>query len=75
MLIQRGIHNLMEARTAIAIAHRLYTIQDVDRIYVIHKGRIVEFGTHEELLALEGVYHRLYRLQYRSEEAQAIAAG
>jgi ATP-binding cassette subfamily B protein len=75
MLIQRGIHNLMEGRTAIAIAHRLSTIQDVDRIYVLHKGRIVEFGSHEELLALEGVYYRLYRLQYRSEEAQAIAAG
>jgi ABC-type multidrug transport system fused ATPase/permease subunit len=75
VLIQRGIHNLMEGRTAIAIAHRLSTIQDVDRIYVVHKGRIVEFGSHEELLALEGVYYRLYRLQYRSEEAPAIAAG
>jgi ABC-type multidrug transport system fused ATPase/permease subunit len=75
VLIQRGIHNLMEGRTAIAIAHRLSTIQDVDRIYVLHKGRIVEFGSHEELLALEGVYYRLYRLQYRSEQAPAIAAG
>jgi ABC-type multidrug transport system fused ATPase/permease subunit len=65
----------MEGRTAIAIAHRLSTIQDVDRIYVLHKGRIVEFGSHEELLALEGVYYRLYRLQYRSEQAHAIAAG
>jgi ATP-binding cassette subfamily B multidrug efflux pump len=75
VLIQRGIHNLMEGRTAIAIAHRLSTIQDVDRIYVLHKGRIVEFGSHEELLALEGVYYRLYRLQYRSEQTPAIAAG
>jgi len=75
VLIQRGIHNLMEGRTAIAIAHRLSTIQDVDRIYVLHKGRIVEFGSHEELMALEGVYYRLYRLQYRAEEAKAIAAG
>ena len=74
VLIQRGIHNLMEGRTAIAIAHRLSTIQGVDRIYVLHKGRIVEFGSHEELLALEGVYYRLYRLQYRLEEVQAIAA-
>jgi ABC-type multidrug transport system fused ATPase/permease subunit len=65
----------MEGRTAIAIAHRLSTIQDVDRIYVLHKGRIVEFGSHEELLSLEGVYYRLYRLQYRSEEAHAIAVG
>ena len=75
LLIQLGIHNLMEGRTAIAIAHRLSTIQDVDRIYVLHKGRIVEFGSHVELLGLEGVYYRLYRLQYRSEETHAIAAG
>jgi len=75
LLIQRGIHNLMEGRTAIAIAHRLSTIQDVNRIYVLHKGRIVEFGSHEELLGLEGVYYRLYRLQYRSEETHSIAAG
>jgi ATP-binding cassette subfamily B multidrug efflux pump len=75
VLIQRGIHNLMEGRTAIAIAHRLSTIQDVDRIYVLHKGRIVEFGTHDELMALEGVYHRLYRLQYRSEERKSAVAG
>lgn len=75
LLIQRGIHTLMEGRTALVIAHRLSTIQDVDRIYVLHKGRIVEFGSHEELLALEGVYYRLYQLQYRSEEAPAIAAG
>ncbi|MBW2694682.1 MAG: ABC transporter ATP-binding protein, partial [Deltaproteobacteria bacterium] len=67
--------NLMEGRTATAIAHRLSTSQDVDRIYVIHKGRIVEFGSHEELLGLEGVYYLLYRLQYRSEEPHAIAAG
>ncbi|HXV36961.1 MAG TPA: ABC transporter ATP-binding protein [Myxococcota bacterium] len=74
-LIQRGIHNLMQGRTAIAIAHRLSTIQDVDRIYVLHRGRIVESGSHEELLALGGVYHRLYRLQYRAEPARAAAAG
>jgi ATP-binding cassette subfamily B protein len=74
-LIQRGIHNLMEGKTAIVVAHRFSTIQDVDRIYVLHKGRIVESGTHDDLMLLEGVYHRLYRLQYRSEEARAIAAG
>jgi ATP-binding cassette subfamily B protein len=75
VLIQRGIHNLMEGKTAIVIAHRLSTIQDVDRIYVLHKGRIVEDGSHDDLMLLEGVYYRLYRLQYRSEQARAIAAG
>jgi ABC-type multidrug transport system fused ATPase/permease subunit len=64
----------MEGRTAIAIAHRLSTIQDVDRIYVLHKGRIVESGSHDELMELEGVYYRLYRLQYRSEQAHAAAS-
>jgi ATP-binding cassette subfamily B protein len=67
-LIQRGVHVLMEGRTALVIAHRLSTIQDVDRIYVLHKGRIVEFGSHEDLLEQRGVYHRLYHLQYQAQE-------
>ena len=74
-LIQAGIHVLMEGKTAIAIAHRLSTIRDVDRIFVLDGGRIVETGTHEELLALGGLYDRLYRLQIRSEESPAMAAG
>ena len=71
--IQRGIHALMEGKTAIAIAHRLSTIQDVDRIYVLHKGRVVEQGHHQELLAAQGVYHRLYQLQYSQEEGSGAA--
>ena len=55
------------------IAHRLSTIQDVDRIHVLHKGRIVESGSHDELLALGGVYHRLYRLQYQGQLRRAAA--
>lgn len=73
-LVQRGIHVLMERRTAIAIAHRLSTIRDVDRIYVLHRGRLVESGDHDELLAHGGVYQRLYRLQYAEQETTAAAA-
>jgi len=70
-LIQEGTHALLAGRTAIVIAHRLSTIQDVDRIHVLHKGRIVESGSHEQLLAIGGVYHRLYRLQYEGQERRA----
>jgi ATP-binding cassette subfamily B protein len=50
------------------IAHRLSTIQDVDKIVVLHKGQIREHGTHQELLALKGIYSRLYQLQYQAQE-------
>ena len=74
VLIQRGIHALMEGKTAIVIAHRLSTIRDVDRIYVLHRGRIVETGRHEELLASGGIYQRLHQLQYARPEGRAAAA-
>lgn len=63
-LIQGGLTELLKDRTAIIIAHRLATIQMVDRIIVLHKGLIVEQGTHAELLSKEGYYYRLYKLQY-----------
>jgi ATP-binding cassette subfamily B protein len=74
-LVQRGIRVLMEGRSAIAVAHRLSTIRDMDRIYVLHQGRIVESGRHTDLLRAGGVYHRLYLLQHEPEaEAGASLA-
>jgi ATP-binding cassette subfamily B protein len=64
LLVQRGLHALLEQRTAIVIAHRLSTIQDVDTIHVLHRGRLVESGSHAELLGRRGAYWRLYRLQF-----------
>jgi ATP-binding cassette subfamily B multidrug efflux pump len=68
LLIQDALHVLMAGRTTIAIAHRLSTIQDVDKILVLHKGQLRESGTHQELLAMRGIYYRLYQLQYKDEE-------
>jgi ATP-binding cassette subfamily B protein len=57
----------MTERSSIVIAHRLNTIRAVDRILVLDHGVLVEEGTHEQLLALRGQYHRLYELQYRDD--------
>jgi ATP-binding cassette subfamily B multidrug efflux pump len=73
MLIRDALRVLMESRTTIAIAHRLSTIQDMDRILVLHKGELRESGTHQELLARRGIYHRLYRLQFKGAESGAGA--
>ncbi len=63
MLIQNGLNKLVQGRTAIIIAHRLSTVKDVDRIYVVQDGEIKEVGRHEELIAEKGVYYKLYQLQ------------
>lgn len=70
-LIQRGMEALMAGRTSFIIAHRLSTIRRADRIVVIEDGRIVEMGTHAELLKLRGHYYRLYTQQFKYEKEQA----
>ncbi len=62
-LIQESLYRMRAGRTTIAIAHRLSTIQDADLILVVHQGRIVERGTHQQLLAQGGLYHKMYLLQ------------
>ncbi len=73
LLIQQAIQRMLKGRTSIVIAHRLSTIQRADKIIVMHKGKIREIGKHHELLAQQGIYYRLYQLQYKDQiEAQAI---
>jgi ABC-type multidrug transport system fused ATPase/permease subunit len=68
MLIQEGLKQLVKDRTSIIIAHRLSTIKNVDKILVLHQGCLVEQGNHAELIEQEGIYHKLYELQYREQE-------
>jgi ATP-binding cassette, subfamily B, multidrug efflux pump len=74
ILIQKAIKKLLERRTSIVIAHRLSTIQSSTKIIVMHKGEIREMGTHQELLALGGIYQTLYQLQYKEQEAQQVTS-
>jgi ATP-binding cassette subfamily B protein len=68
VLIREALDRLLQGRTAMVIAHRLSTIQHADRILVFHKGKLREQGSHQQLLALRGIYYRLYQLQYKDQE-------
>jgi ATP-binding cassette, subfamily B, multidrug efflux pump len=72
-LIREGLRRLLENRTSLVIAHRLSTIQNASRIIVMHKGRVREGGTHQDLLRLKGIYFKLYQLQYKDQELLASA--
>ena len=62
-MVQQALAELMRGRTVLVIAHRLATVRNADRIVVVHDGRIAEIGRHEELIARDGIYRRLYALQ------------
>ena len=72
ILIQQAIKKLLHGRTSIVIAHRLSTIQSADVIIVLHKGEIREMGSHQELLARDGIYRKLYKLQYKEQELKNL---
>ena len=67
-LIQDALERAMRNRTCLLIAHRLSTIRNADRIIVLHRGEVREFGSHSQLMEKQGIYHRLYQLQYEREE-------
>ena len=71
-LVQKALGNLMQNRTSIVIAHRLSTIRQADKIVVMEKGQIVEAGTHDQLMSLNGKYTRLYQLQFANENTRPV---
>jgi len=73
--VQRALEKLMENRTVFVIAHRLSTIRNANRIIVLSEGRIVEDGSHDELIALQGEYRRLYNLQFKDDGLRMDKAG
>ena len=72
--VRDALTRMVEGRTSLVIAHRLSTIQRADKIIVLHKGRVREAGTHQELLAQRGIYFKLYQLQYKDQEVGSTVA-
>ena len=71
-IIQYAIENIMKGKTSFVVAHRLSTIVNADRILVIAKGKIIEDGTHQELMRLKGHYYQLYTNQFKEDLAKGI---
>ena len=71
-LVQKALANLMQNKTSIVIAHRLSTIRKADKIVVMERGKIIQTGTHAELLEKGGTYRKLYELQFAEEEAEEV---
>ncbi|MEP6703777.1 MAG: ATP-binding cassette domain-containing protein, partial [Acidobacteriota bacterium] len=71
LLVQKALANLMQNKTSVVIAHRLSTVRKADKIVVMDRGKIIETGTHKELLEKSGKYKRLYELQFAEEEDHA----
>lgn len=69
-VVQEALDRLMVGRTSFVIAHRLSTIKNADKIMVLEKGQLIEQGNHDELMAMDGLYAHLYKIQYRSKEAK-----
>jgi ATP-binding cassette subfamily B protein len=69
--VRDALSHMVQGRTSLVIAHRLSTVQRADKIIVMHKGKVREMGTHQQLLAQRGVYYKLYQLQYKDQEIPA----
>ncbi|HVO71525.1 MAG TPA: hypothetical protein VMT24_15855, partial [Aggregatilineaceae bacterium] len=72
-LIQQALDQLLKGRTSFVIAHRLSTIRNADQVYVILDGKVVERGTHAELLAAKGFYYDLYMSQFRRDVPEPVS--